>query len=115
MGSKEHKKYLTEMLKSNTTLEKLYLGSNHRLGPHMKYIINNGFLFNKSLNTISLNYCDLPTDTCEGIIDLLNTNSTLEDLDISGNMELYYCMEDIINKGILNNKHLKTLHLEGCF
>ncbi len=111
-GTEDNGPLLVEMLRENGTLEELDLAQNI-IGPTALGYIAKGLRYNTGLVKLSLEKCHLQVTKDNGplLLEMLKTNSTLEELDISGSYGISDAGLLTLGKGLKANRGLKTLNL----
>ena len=107
-------------LQHNTSLEELDLSENHQLGKSegVGSEIERMLKVNRKLKILNLSDCKLDTAVATSIFSSLEANTSLEELDLSENIQLAEGDSEIVGcaiEGMLNvNRTLKVLNLSDC-
>ncbi len=110
--TEDNSQLLEETLGENRTLKELDLADNPICPTALGYIAK-GLRHNTGLMELSLQRCDVRVTGCNGplLMEMLKTNSTLEELDISGSYGITNAGLLTLGKGLKANRGLKTLNL----
>ena len=109
-------------LEDNTSLEEVDLSKNSQLAEDdseaVGCAIKEMLSVNTMLKVLNLSYCRLNTELVTHILKSLEYNTTLEELDLSGNSQLEEGNSEAVGCAVERmlkvNRTLKVLNLNGC-
>jgi len=107
---------ITDMLRRNRTLKSLNLSSNSELGEAALQHIMEGVQDNTTLVQLNISSCSLVvTDhNAQALHKMLQKNTTLKSLNLSGNRNIKDTGVECISSGISENTSLIVLNLRNC-
>ena len=107
-------KSLASALEMNGSLEELDLRGNYAVTSIGLMALGESLKRNKGLKTLNISYCCIDDQGMKSLASALETNGSLEELDLSRNVAITGIGHMALGESLKRNRGLKTLNISFC-